>query len=282
MVVNLGLMLGKLAAGILGRSSAMVADAVHSVSDFATDIIVLGFVGVSTRPRDETHDYGHGKFETLATVLVGVALAEVGIGIFVNAVESLVKVAQGNTLRRPGLVALIAAGASLVVKEVLFRYTRRVGTEIRSSAVIANAWHHRSDALSSVGALIGIAGAYFLGARRRILDPAAAIAVSILIAKAAVQMILPAVHELLEASLPTDTEREILDVASSVSGADDPHGLRTRRVGPNVVIEIHVCVSPDASVVESHGITKEIEDRLKSKFGDGTLITIHVEPAVIS
>lgn len=279
MLVNLLLVIGKFAAGVLGNSSAMIADAVHSVSDFATDLIVIVFVGISARPRDAGHGYGHGKFETLATVVIGITLAAVGIGILTKAVEAIVAYTHGAALGRPGAIALVAAGVSLVAKEALFQFTYRLGTREKSPAVVANAWHHRSDALSSAGALAGIAGAFFLGEQWRVLDPAAAILVSVLIGKAAVEMILPGMSELLEASLPAEVERIIEKIVRSVDGVEDPHSLRTRRLGSDIAVDLHVRMDRALTVEASHRTTEEIERRLKERFGPGTMVTVHVEPS---
>lgn len=282
MIVNLLLTIGKFIAGILGTSSAMIADAVHSVSDLATDVVVLVFVGISTKPRDESHGYGHGKFETLAAVVIGTALAAVGIGILVNGVRAIVEAANGAVIPRPGLGALVAAVVSLILKEALFRITRRVGTRMKSSAVVANAWHHRSDALSSVGTFLGIGGAYLLGERWHVLDPIAAVVVSVLIGKAALDMLRPALGELLEASLPEEMQRRILERVASVPGAQEPHGLRTRRVGSEIAIEIHIRTERTMTVDESHTITQRIEANLRSEFGSETMVTVHVEPLRVS
>ncbi|HRU72578.1 MAG TPA: cation diffusion facilitator family transporter, partial [Paludibacteraceae bacterium] len=171
---NLVLSIAKLLAGIFGRSGAMIADAVHSISDFATDVVVLAFVKVSAKPKDEGHDYGHGKYETLATVIIGLALFAVGVGILINSIELIRQVVDGVVIERPGLIALVAAAVSIVVKEALYWYTILAARRVNSPAMEANAWHHRSDAFSSIGTLIGIGGAYFLGEQWRVLDPIAA------------------------------------------------------------------------------------------------------------
>lgn len=276
--VNLLLTAAKFAAGILGRSGAMIADAVHSLSDFATDVVVLAFVKVSSKPKDECHDYGHGKYETLATVLIGVALFGVAIGILVNSIKSIANVVDGNEIQKPGLIALIAAAVSIISKEILYQYTARVGKRVNSPAVIANAWHHRSDALSSIGTLIGIGGAHFLGVKWRILDPIAAIIVALLIMKVAYDLILPGINELLERSLPKDVEDRIVEIIKSCDGAQDPHNLRTRRIGPNYAIDVHVRFDGQMTVAQSHKNTVDIERRLRAEFGDGTIVVIHVEP----
>lgn len=186
--VNLVLSAGKLAAGIWGHSAAMVADAIHSVSDFATDLVVLLFVRVSAKPRDDDHDYGHGKYETLATLIIGAALAGVGIKLLWSGGTAIRDFTRGLLPTQPGVVALWAAVVSIVAKEALYRYTARVGRRVNSPSVVANAWHHRSDALSSVGTLVGIGCAYFLGGGWRLADPAAAIVVALLILRVAWQL----------------------------------------------------------------------------------------------
>ena len=278
LAVNVALAAGKLAAGLAGRSGAMIADAVHSVSDFATDIVVLVCVRLSSRPRDEDHDYGHGKYETLASVLIGLALAAVAIGIFANSVGLIKLVVEGEQIPRPGLVAVIAAGVSIIVKEALYRYTVVEGRRLNSPAVVANAWHHRSDALSSVATLVGIGGARFLGGSWRILDPIAAIMVSALIVKVAYDLVVSGVNELVEHSLPASTEKEIIDIVTSDGNVSDPHNLKTRRIGQNIAVEVHIRLPHDMTVGQSHSITDGIERRLRERFGDGTQTIIHVEP----
>lgn len=277
-VVNLLLSAGKLAAGILGRSGAMVADAVHSLSDLATDVVVIVFAGISAKPKDDSHDYGHGKFETLATIVIALALAVVGAGILWSSVLSIRGVADGVVLPRPGLVALLAAVISIVGKEMLYWYTVKVGRMIDSPSVIANAWHHRSDALSSLGTLVGIGCAYFLGERWRIADPLAALVVALFIFKVAFDLMRVGLDELLEKSLPADTEAEIIRIVQACPEIGDPHNLRTRRVGASIAIEIHVRVDGAMSVAHSHTLTIDIEHRLRDRFGEGTMIAVHVEP----
>ena len=278
LVVNILLTVGKLIAGLLGRSAAMLADAAHSASDLATDALVLGFVRVSGKPQDDSHDYGHGKFETLGAVIVGLVLIGVAAGIFVDSAERIEAVADGTGIPRPGVVALVAAAVSIVAKELLYRYTLACACKANSSMLRANAWHHRSDALSSVATLVGIAGARFLGEQWVILDPIAAIVVGALIVKVAVDMIRPNLDELLERSLPAEVEGEILRIVSSEEGVSDPHNLRTRRVGPNIVVDIHIRLDGGMTVCESHEITRHIESRLRDRFGAGTIVTLHVEP----
>ena len=277
-VVNLILSAAKLAAGILGRSGAMVADAIHSFSDMATDIVVIVFARISSKPKDDGHDYGHGKYETLATIIISLALAAVGIGILSSSIGSIRTILEGGTLPRPGAVALVAAVVSIVAKEILYRYTVRVGRRIDSPSVIANAWHHRSDALSSLGTLAGIGCAYFLGEKWRIADPIAALLVAVFIFKIALDLIRTGLGELLEKSLPADVEQEILSIVTANPEIRSPHNLRTRRIGASIAIEVHVRVDDAMSVAHSHALTVDIEHRLRARFGAGTMIAIHAEP----
>ena len=276
--VNLVLSLAKLAAGVFGRSGAMVADAVHSFSDLATDVVVIVFARISAKPRDDGHDYGHGKYETLATILISMALGVVGVGILVNSIGAVRSVLDGGVLPRPGLVALVAAVLSIAAKEILYRYTVREGRAIDSPSVVANAWHHRSDALSSLGTLVGIGCAYFLGDKWRIADPIAALIVAVFIFKVAFDLIRTGVGELREKSLPEETEREILRIVTLDLAVREPHNLRTRRIGAAIAIEIHIRVDGAMTVARSHALTVGIERRLRERFGEGTMIAVHVEP----
>lgn len=276
--VNVVLTIAKLLAGIFGRSSAMVADAVHSASDFATDLVVLVFVRISAKPKDEDHDYGHGKYETLATLIIGLALAAVGIGILVNAARSIAMVMNGGTIPSPEPIALIAAVVSIVAKEWLYRYTVAVGRRVQSSSVIANAWHHRSDAFSSIGTLVGIGCAYFLGGKWRIADPIAAMVVAALIVNVAYGLVRSGLEELLEKSLPLDVENDILEILTANPAVTKPHNLRTRRIGSGVAIDAHIRVDGNMTVHDAHELTVEIEKALKARFGDNTIVSLHVEP----
>ena len=277
-LVNLVLVVFKFLAGIFGHSSAMIADAVHSVSDFVTDIIVLAFVRISHKPKDKSHDYGHGKFETLATTLIGVALFVVAVGIFVDGAKKIAIWANGGTLTQPGVLALVAALVSIVLKEITFQYTKRKAEQLDSQAMKANAWHHRSDALSSIGTAIGIGGAIILGERWAVLDPIASIAVGALIVKVAFDLLKNGMGELMEQSLPEEVENEILDIVKSVPGVAEPHDLCTRRIGNHYAMEMHILMDRELPLLEAHDRATEMERLLKERFGDETHISIHVEP----
>ena len=275
---NITLMIFKFIAGILGHSSAMIADAVHSLSDFVTDIIVLVFVSVSAKPQDRSHDYGHGKFETIATFFIGLALIAAAVGIIVSGVMALIDWAGGAKLKAPGQLALWAALLSIVVKEVLYQYTAYKGKRLNSQAVVANAWHHRSDALSSIAAAIGIGGAILLGDRWTVLDPIASIVVGLFLVKVAVGLLRTSIGELTEGSLPQETEQEIEDIITSFSEISEPHNLRTRRIGNRIAIEAHIRMDGNMSLFDVHNLTTQVEKKLKEKFGDETHITLHMEP----
>ena len=277
-VVNLLLLVFKFAAGILGHSAAMVADAVHSLSDFATDLIVMAFVRISSKPEDESHAYGHGKYETLATAIIGTVLFGVAVGIFWNGVTAIYHVICGEVLPQPSMLALAAALLSVALKEWVFRYTIRVGKQVRSAAVIANAWHHRSDALSSVGTSVGIGGAVLLGSYWTLLDPMAAVVVSLFIARVSIKLLVPCVDELLEKSLSPEIEETIRSIILKQPGVSSPHHLRTRRIGNAVAIEVHIRMEGSLPLTEAHAAASSIEQQLKQEFGPHTIISIHVEP----
>jgi len=277
-IVSLLLILVKFPAGIAGRSAAMIADAVHSLSDFITDIVVIVFVKTSQKPKDQEHAYGHGKFETLATLIIGIVLLGVGFGIAWSGVTSIYSVVQGEFLPSPGIVALLAALATIVSKEILYRYTIMKGKKLNSPALIANAWHHRSDALSSIGTAIGIGGAIFLGDKWVILDPLAALVVSFFIVKMSIKLIKPCLDELLERSLPEETKKEIEKIVGGYQDVHQLHNLCTRKIGNYYAIEFHVRMDGNKSLQETHDLITEIEVTLKKQYGSKTHVTIHVEP----
>ncbi|MBO7561849.1 MAG: cation transporter [Bacteroidales bacterium] len=277
-VGNAALLAFKFVAGIVGHSSAMIADAVHSLSDFLTDIVVLIFVGISSKPQDETHDYGHGKFETVASFLIGLALLGAAVGIVVSGALKFARWLSGETLEMPGKLALWAALVSIVVKEALYRYTAAKGKRLDSQAVVANAWHHRSDALSSVAAALGIGGAIVFGGRWTVLDPLASIVVGIMLAIVSLKLLKVSIGELTDKSLPSADENDIMKIISSVSGVSEPHHLKTRRLGNRISIEAHVRMDGGITLEDAHGRATDIEHKLKERFGKDTHVTLHMEP----
>lgn len=277
-VVNVILLVFKFIAGILGGSAAMIADAVHSLSDFLTDIVVIAFVRISSKPEDVDHNYGHGKYETLATSIIGLALLMVGLYIFYNGARQIWDVMHGAEIEQPGLVALIAAIVSILLKEWTYRFTVSVGKKVESQAVIANAWHHRSDALSSIGTAIGIGGAILLGKGWAVLDPVAALVVSVFIVKTALGLLSTSSGELLEKSLPKEVEKKIVDIVESEPEVSEVHHLCTRRIGNNIAIEMHIRMPGEISLKDSHTRASDIERMLRQHFGEHTHINLHVEP----
>lgn len=278
-MVNLLLLVFKFVAGVLGHSAAMIADAVHSLSDFVTDLIVIVFVKISSKPEDADHAYGHGKYETLASCIIGLALIVVGVMMGYNATVKIVDVVKNGTeLASPGIIALAAAVLSIVLKEWMFHLTRKVAREVDSPAVEANAWHHRSDALSSVGTAIGIGGAVLLGSKWAVLDPIAALVVSVFIVVQAAKILSDAIGQLMEKSLPRDVEQRICEIVYEEEGTSDIHHLRTRKIGSQISIELHVRMNGYLTLREVHDKSIAIEKRLRAAFGDSTYINLHVEP----
>ena len=276
--VNVLLLVFKFVAGILGHSAAMVADAVHSLSDFVTDVIVIAFVRISSKPKDKSHDYGHGKYETLAMTIIGMALLAAAIGIIYGGAQKIADWLGGQRLEAPGTLALWAALLSVVLKEAIYRYSMLKARQLNSQAVEANAWHHRSDALSSVGTAIGIGGAIFLGQRWTVLDPLASVIVGAFIVKVAIELLGRGIGDLLEQSLPDEIETEILQLAATVPGISEPHDLRTRRIGDHYAIELHILVDGDIPLREAHDRASEVEQLLRNHYGDNTHVVVHVEP----
>lgn len=281
-IVNTLLLAFKFLAGILGGSAAMLADAVHSLSDFLTDIVVLVFVKISNRPADRKHSYGYGKYETLATLCIGIALLAVGIGIAVDGVEKIIQVWNGETLAQPGWIAFWAAIASIALKELTYWLTIRVAKQVDSEALRANAWHHRSDALSSIGTGLGIGGAILLGQKWTILDPIAALVVSVFIVLTALRLTYGALGEFLEQSLPEENENEIRAIVAADKELSELHHLCTRRLGNRVAIEMHLRMPGNTPLTIAHKHASAIEQQLKQRFGDQTHINIHLEPTKVN
>ena len=277
-LVNLLLLVFKFVAGFLAHSGAMIADATHSFSDFITDIVVLVFVRLGNRPKDKNHDYGHGKYETLAMTIIGVALMIVAIGIIVEGAKKIAFWAGGGTLEEPGMLAFWAAVVSILTKEAIYRYSIIKARKLDSKAVEANAWHHRSDALSSLGTAVGIGGAIFLGDRWAILDPIASVIVGGILVKVAFDILKEAVGDLMEQSLPDKIENEMLELVKGIPGVAKPHNLRTRRIGNHYAIEIHIMMDGDITLREAHDKATEVEEVLREHYGKETHVAVHVEP----
>jgi cation diffusion facilitator family transporter len=256
----------------------MVADAVHSLSDFVTDVIVLLFVHISGKPQDKSHDYGHGKYETLAMTLIGIALLVVAVGILYSGATKIYAWSNGVQLKAPGTLALWAALLSVLLKEGVYQYSMVKARKLNSQVVAANAWHHRSDALSSVGTALGIGGAIFLGQRWTVLDPIASVVVGAFIVKVAVDLLRNGIGDLMEHSLPDEIEEDMLKMVGELPGVVNPHDLRTRRIGNHYAIELHILMDGDISLREAHNKASEVEDLLRARYGEETHIAVHVEP----
>ena len=276
--VNVLLLVLKFVAGVLGHSAAMIADAVHSLSDFLTDIVVLIFVKISGKPKDKSHEYGHGKFETLALTIIGLVLVFVALGIISNGVSQIDDFFEGQELEAPGMLALWAAVASILLKEAVYRYSIIKARRLQSQAMEANAWHHRSDALSSIGTLVGIGGAILLGQKWVILDPIASVVVGVFIGKVAFELLKNGVGDLTDKALPESVEQEILKMVSEVENVGNPHNLKTRRIGNHYAIELHIKMDGNITLTEAHDKATEIENLLRSKYGKETHVGVHVEP----
>ena len=276
--LNLLLSILKIGGGILGKSRALIADGFHSLSDFSTDIAVIIGTSAASKPRDKTHDYGHGKYETLSTFLIGVILGVVGFFIAKNGVETIIRTIGGAALAKPNISTVVIAVFSIISKELLYRYTSKKGAQLNSSALKANAVHHRTDAFSSVGTTLGITGAIVLGRRWIILDPIAAVGVGVLIVVAALRIIIKAVNELMESSLCDESENEIIGIIENVPGVHEPHNLKTRKIGNLIAIDVHIRIDKTFTIEKGHGIATNVENAIRDRFGSDTLVNVHMEP----
>jgi len=276
--VNAVLMILKIVVGLYGHSDALVADGVHSMSDFATDFIVLIFVGIAYKSADSGHPYGHGKFETFASLIIGAVLMAVGVGIGISGLKTAKMCLDGEIITRPGAWALIVAVISIGSKELLYRYTMTAARKVDSPALRANAWHHRSDAISSIATLVGVGAAYFLGNRWIILDPIAAVLIAVFIIVSAIQICRPAIDELLDKSLLPDQMKNAEVAIMSVEGVRKFHRLRTHRNGRMIIIDVHIKVDSNITVEQGHCIATAVENKLKTEFGSHLITNIHVEP----
>ncbi|MBL3539543.1 cation diffusion facilitator family transporter [Aminivibrio sp.] len=280
LVINLFLTAGKYFAGYFGRSSAMIADATHSLSDLLTDLIVYFGLSAAGKPADSHHPYGHGKIEAVLSAVCGISLLLAAGGIFFSGAARIWSfLVRGAEMPGPGMIALAAAAVSVLLKEWLFRYTIEGGRRLQSSALIAKAWDHRSDALSSVGTLVGIAGAFFGGERWRVLDPLAALVVSVFIVTAALPILRDSLDELIEAALPGELEKELQSAIVSVPEVRSFHKLKTRRIGSSIAVDVHIQMNGALSLSEAHEISRRVEHEIWEIFGHDAHISLHMEPA---
>ncbi len=279
LIINFFLVLIKLVCGIFGRSSALIADAIHSLSDSVTDVFILiGFRFVD-RPADSTHNYGHGKIETMITTLISLTVILAGLMILISGTKQVLTHYLGLiSLDQPRWIALVAAFISIIMKEFLYHITKKAGKTHKSDALVVNAWHHRSDSLSSVAAVLGIGGAMLFGEKAIILDPLAAVVVSMFVLAVGVNMLMNSVMELLETSLNKETNRKIHKIIVSADGVINSHKLKTRKVGNYIAIDVHIEVNPYLNVLQAHEIASDVEKKLKKEYGDMSQISVHIEP----
>lgn len=277
-VINCLLGGAKITLGILAGSRALVADGIHSLSDLITDGAVLLGLHAASRPPDDNHAFGHGRYETVSALFVGVLLAGAGAGIGWDALQTTLESLRGTIPPPPRLYAAGAALFSILVKEGLYQVTRRAGIASGSPAVTANAWHHRSDALSSLAAFAGIVAAVLLGPSWRVMDSLAAALVAVLIVGVGVKTVVVALREMTDLALPPEECQRILEDVAAVPGVSDPHNLKTRRLGTTVAVEVHFRVDGSITVDAGHLIATTVEARIKERFGPDTRVITHVEP----
>ncbi|MBR1739182.1 MAG: cation transporter [Ruminococcus sp.] len=272
--VNGALTALKLLAGIAARSGAMISDAVHSASDVFSTLVVMAGVTLSGKKADKEHPYGHERLECVASMLLAVVLAATGLGIGYSGVIKMIS--GGDKLKAPGMLALAAAVISIAVKEAMFHYTARTAKRIRSGALMADAWHHRSDALSSVGAFIGILGAR-LGAP--VLDPVASVAICVFIEKAAVEIFMDAVDKMIDKACPDETVEEMRKVILSTDGVIGIDEFRTRLFGSRIYVEVEIVMDAGKSLVEAHDTAEAVHDAIEREFPDVKHCMVHVNPS---
>jgi cation diffusion facilitator family transporter len=274
LLINLTLACIKFAAGYFGRSQALIADAIHSLTDTTTDVAVIAGSHFWSRPPDESHPYGHRRLETLVTVFIGLMLAAAGVGIGWNAVSTL----RENDPTSPGWIALCAAMVSIITKEVLYRWTAKAGKKSKSTALAANAWHHRTDAISSIPVLIAVGGALIFPAWS-FLDLVGAVVVSIFVLHAAMKIVWPGISELIDAGAPQDIQKKITDIACSNQGVEEVHKVRTRYISTSILIDMHIVVDGSISVRVGHAIADEVENKIIDRIPNAMEVVVHVDPS---
>jgi cation diffusion facilitator family transporter len=276
LLTNIGLSSLKFAAGYFGRSQALIADAVHSLTDTATDIAIIAGSHYWSRPPDECHPYGHRRLETLVTVFIGLMLAAAGIGIGWESISTL----HQKNAEPPGWFAFYAALASIAVKEILYRWTAAMGKKIKSPALVANAWHHRTDAISSLPVLVAVGGA-LLFPSWSFLDRLGAAIVSIFILHAALKIIWPAVSELIDAGAPEEIQKKIVAITCSTDGVREVHAIRSRFISSSIQIDLHIVVDGEISVREGHTIADIVENNIIAGIPEVLEVVVHVDPSEV-
>lgn len=277
LLINIALACIKFAAGYFGRSQAMIADAIHSLTDTTTDVAVIAGSHFWSRPPDESHPYGHRRLETLVTVFIGFMLAAAGLGIGWDAVSAL----HDKHAAPPGWIALLAAMVSIVTKEALYRWTAMAGEKIKSPALAANAWHHRTDAISSIPVLIAVGGALIFPSWS-FLDLVGAVVVSIFVLHAALKIIWPGISELIDAGAPREIQKKITDIAGHHPGVLEVHKVRTRYISTSLLVDMHIVVNGSISVREGHAIADEVELSIMDDIPRILGVIIHVDPSDLS
>jgi cation diffusion facilitator family transporter len=274
LVINVALSALKLAVGVLGSSQAVLADGFHSLSDMTTDLAVLVGVKYWSSPADDGHPYGHRRIETIVTLGIGVALALVALGIAYRGLATV----RAEHMKQPRLIAFMGAMASIITKEILYRWTVAVGRRTKSPAVIANAWHHRSDALSSIPAAVAVALAV-ISPSLSFVDHIGAVIVALFIIHASWRIIRPALAELSDSGAPAEIRRLICDVAAGTEGVKDVHAVRTRRVGPGIFVDLHLTVDAGMTVLRGHDVSEEVTKRIEKRVPDVIDVVVHIEPS---
>jgi cation diffusion facilitator family transporter len=274
LLVNLLLSGIKFTAGIFGNSQALIADAIHSLSDATTDIAVIAGSHYWARPPDESHPYGHQRLETLVTVFIGIMLAAASIGIGWKAVSTL---HQQTTTSSPGIIAALAALVSIICKEIIYRWTAAAGKKIRSPALAANAWHHRTDAISSLPVLVAVGGAMMFPTWS-FLDHVGAVVVSIFIFHAAFKITWPGLSELIDAGVPAEIQKRIQAIASNNASVQQVHAIRSRYVSSSIFVDMHIVVDGTITVQEGHQIADAVENRIAKEIPDVLDVVVHVDP----
>ncbi len=273
LVVNVFLSLAQLIGGFFTHSQALIADGIHTLSDLASDVVVLVAAKMASKDADDDHPYGHGRFETVATVILGLALAGVAVGIGMSAIGRLM---NPERLTQPAPLALLFATLAIISKEGLYHYTMAVANRINSKMLKANAWHHRSDAISSVLVALGVAGSVFLEIPW--LDSAAAVLVAGMIFYMGARLILDSTMELVDTALDVEKTAEIKNFIGAIEGVEHMHLLRTRKMGNTVLADVHLQVNSYLSVSEGHFIAENVIHKLRKKFPEMHDITVHIDP----
>lgn len=279
LIANAILMALKIVTGYYGHSEALVADGFHSLNDFASDLVVLIFIGIAYRKADARYTYGYGKFETFVSLLISAILCVAAVAIFREGVESILAVFKGENISHPDFYTIIVVIVSIVAKELLYRYTSSRGRKTGSSALIANAWHQRSDALASIATLIGVVCSHFFSDKWAILDPCASLFIAIIIAIAGIRMLIPAFRELMERALPQSEADIALGIIADTEGVEGIKDLKSRKNGNLKIFDAAIYVNPDLTISEGYAITEAIRKNLETHFGNGIIISISTYPA---